>query len=154
MIDWLDEAAKGKRLDRYDNDRFGIPKKPIEKEASSQLQWREATTKFKAEMVLAEIFINLRLSLGESSARKLFDPYKTLQLLRKRGSHGERDSSKNEILLRLYDRLAENSPRICGVPRMMAVALHRDQPGLYGNSAEAIEKQIRRLVKARTNKQI
>jgi hypothetical protein len=130
-------------------DRFGLPIPPSGPETANARRWRKAIARRKAELVLAELFIKLKRNLGEAEAREFFDRYSTPRRL---GHRGPSDHKLDARLLDLYDELAERGGDKASLPRLIAQHFHCTSAGQFGNSAEAIEKKIRRLLKVREKK--
>jgi hypothetical protein len=95
--------------------------------------------------VLGQLFSELKQRLGLSEARRLFDPFATP---RQSKTRGRSKPVRDRRLLDFYDAFAERRDAE-SAPRLLAAFLHESNPGEFGNSAEAIEKHVRRLVKVR-----
>jgi hypothetical protein len=130
-------------------DRFGLPIPPSGPETAEARRWRKAIARRQAELVMAELFIKLKANLGEAEAREFFDRFSTPQ---RPGHRGPSDHKLNDRLLDLYDLLLEKTDDRPSLPRLIGQQLHCTSPGQFGNSPDAIEKRIRRLVKAREKK--
>jgi hypothetical protein len=130
-------------------DRFGLPIPPSGPETANARRWRKAIARREAEMVLAELFSKLKRNLGEAEAREFFDRYSTP---RRPGRRGPSDYKLDARLLDLYDVLAETTDDKASIPRLIGQQLHHTSPRQFGNSPDAIEKRIRRLLKAREKK--
>lgn len=137
---WLKGASN-----EWERDVFGLPVRP-QTETPAQRLIREAETRRVAEMLLGQIFGRLKNCLSVAEAAKLFHPLATTQPKRKRGEHGERNPEINKELLAIYDWSAEHSNDLSALPRSLANDLYKTFDRKFGNSAEAIEKQLRRLL--------
>lgn len=62
------------------------------------------------------------------------------------------DREKNEELLAIYDRELLLTDDVRPLPRRIAKHLDEGNPGHYGSSSPAIEKQLRRLINNRNKK--
>ena len=122
---------------------FGLPTAKDGGTARERAEIR-ATTISKGEMFLGALFRHLSTVLGQRKARELFAPFAP------KPSRGKRiDPDRDAHLFLVHDLLCEQIPDRAAVPRIAAIGLHAAAPGKYGNSAAAIEKQIRRLANER-----
>jgi hypothetical protein len=128
-------------------DRFGLPVPPSGPETARARLWRQAIARRDGELVLRELFCKLKINLGEVEARRLFD--RCSKLPRKRQHRGVSDPARDAKLLDMYDLAAEATDNKASVPRLIAERLHGSDTGKFGNSVDAIEKHLRRLLKAR-----
>ena len=128
-------------------DRFGLPVPPSGSETASARLWRQAIARREGELVLRELFYKLKINLGEVEARWLFDH--CTKVPRRRQHRGVSNPARDAKLLDMYDLAAEATDNNASVPRRVAERLNDSEPGQFGNSAPAIEKHLRRLVKSR-----
>ena len=122
--------------------RFGLPPLPTEPETATARLKRRALVRRNAELVLSALFGRLRAHLGEEEARRLFEPPP-------RNGRGVSDPERDRELLDQYDLVA-------GTQRaafLVAARCHAAEPQRFGNSPEAIEKHIRRLVDKREERE-
>jgi hypothetical protein len=132
---------------RYSRDRLGLPVPPSTPETASARLWRQEIARREGELVLRELFHNLKINLGEAEARRLFDHCSKPQ--RRRQSRGVSDPVRDAKLLDMYDLAAEATDNRASMPRRTAERLYGSGPGKFGSSVDAIEKHLRRLLKAR-----
>ena len=88
--------------------------------------------------------------LGDEEARKMFDGF--LSKARRMGRPGgSSDPSRDEVMLEVYDALAAGATEAEreALPRTLGELLEPE----FGNSAEAREKHIRRLLRWRARRQ-
>jgi hypothetical protein len=88
--------------------------------------------------------------LGEDEAKALF----LTTASKGRGKRGKGRSlapNRDAFLLREYDLVRKGMApaAVARLPRILAGLFHRVRPGLYGASAEAIARHIRRLLTVR-----
>jgi hypothetical protein len=140
------EARKLAQESRWDRDEFGIPLKPKGEESARDRLLREAKTLEAAHINLSAIYRRLQEELGGGKdgvrkARRCFDYFASQKPKYAKGQHGSNDQL-NERLLEIYDeyRMA---------PSDLGKAVHSALPRKFGNSAEAIEKKVYRLLKER-----
>jgi Arc/MetJ-type ribon-helix-helix transcriptional regulator len=107
---------------------------------------RQALVRHQAEILTGRLFAFLKAQLGESEARRFFDPFSTRRRAKTRGA---RNPAQDAKILTMYDNAAEGAADKATVPAQLAKRLHEAEHGKYGNSAGAIEKHIRRLLKQR-----
>jgi len=133
----------------WKRDEFGLPLKPEGEESAQACIRREAETRRVAEMHLALIFRKLHEALGGAKvgvekARRCFDPFASKKRKYAKGQHGANDPI-NERLLEIYD--------VSGMsPADLGKRLADQRRGEFGNSPEAIEKKLRRLLNQREPK--
>jgi len=108
-----------------------------------------------AQKTLRELFDDAAARLGEAEARRLF----IAATKRGRGVHGKRRKGllpdRDRILLAFYDIEAERqAPQDRGtIPRLLAERLHAsNRRGQFGPTAEAIQRHLRRLLKAQAER--
>ncbi len=128
-------------------DRFGLPVPPSGRETARTRIWRQAIARRDGELVLRELFHNLKINLGEVEARRLFDHCSKLP--RRRRHRGVSDPTRDAKLLDMYDLAAEATDNKASTPRLVAERLDGSEPGKFGSSSSAIEKRLRRLLKTR-----
>jgi hypothetical protein len=119
--------------------RFGLPPLPTEPETATAQLKRQARVRRNAELVLTALFGALRAHLGEEGARRLFE-------LPPRNARGVSDPERDRELLDRYDNLGE-------APSVVATRCYAEDPRRFGNSPEAIEKHIRRMVDKREQRE-
>jgi hypothetical protein len=119
--------------------RFGLPPLPTEPETAMARLKRQARVHRNAELVLTALFGALRAHLGEEEARRLFEPPP-------RNGRGVSDAERDRELLDRYDVLGVT-------PSALAEICYAEDPRRFGNSPEAIEKHIRRLVDKREKRE-
>jgi hypothetical protein len=107
---------------------------------------RQAFVRHQGEILAGRLFAFLQAHLGDSGARRLFARFSTRRTSRGRGAS---NPMQDEELLDMYDAAAEETANQASVPAQLAARLDESEPGGYGNSAEAIAKRIRRLLKKR-----
>jgi predicted RNA-binding Zn ribbon-like protein len=90
---------------------------------------------------LGQLFGDLKTRIGLSASQRLFDTFASTRVPSK-------SDDRNKRLLDLFDLIAEQTGEPTA-PRKIATFLDQSTPGKFGNSVAAIEKQIRRLVRAR-----
>ena len=124
-------------------DRFGFPER-TENETLSRRRWRKAVVRTTAPQVLHELLYRIREHLGAAEAKRLFA--EVLQVANRH--HGS---------VRDHDLLAEHDSAVRrggGAVSLKALAFEiystSQRAGKpIGNSADAIEKHLRRLLKER-----
>jgi hypothetical protein len=141
MTDWW-----RKRVGEWERDEFGLPLKSKGEENAGSRLLGEAEMRAVAGIHLALIFRKLHEGLGGGKdgvkkARRCFDHFASKKHQYRKGQHGANDLI-NERLLDIYD--ASNMS-----PSAIGNGLHTERPGVFGNSAEAIEKKLRRLLEQR-----
>jgi hypothetical protein len=120
--------------DSDSKDRFGIPKR-----APSLLERRQRAEAIKN--VARELFQTVVRHFGARTARHLFR-----EIAKAPPSGKQPDEKKHRELLRIYDReLARGEHPKKSLPRIIASDLGPE----FGNSPEAREKTIRRVLKER-----
>ena len=125
-------------------DRNGLPVlRPLE-ETTEEREARENIARRAGKTVLEEIFYILSENLGPIAAKNMFVTASKLPPHRRKGTA---DSIVEAALLAALDHEAHlldgKKPSI----RALALRLHASSHGELGNSAEAIEKHIRRLLR-------
>jgi hypothetical protein len=107
-------------------------------------RWLEAASEF-----LRGLFKDAKLRVGEDEARRLF----VRATKRRRGEHGRqqvgRSPTRDADLLYAYDeaiRHAQTDRERRATPRHLAGRLAAESGPRYGNSAQAIERHLRRLL--------
>jgi hypothetical protein len=106
-----------------------------------------------AEQAMNQLFRYAVALFGESEARRMW----TGTAKNRRGApKGSRDPGRDRSLLELYDRgirgCATKAAR-ARLPGQIGKSLYAEAPARYGNSPEAISKQVRRLVHERHKQQ-
>jgi hypothetical protein len=104
---------------------------------------------------LSAVYEHAVFILGEDEAKALF----VRTVTKKRGERGpgrQLAANRDAILLQEYGRYRRvvvrarlSSRTAARIPRLVAEDLHRACPGRFGSTPEAIEKQIRRLLRKR-----
>ena len=104
-----------------------------------------------AELILGQLFAWLKTNIGVEDAWRNFNDWTERARPHSLAGHrGPSDHRHNSYLLGVYDQLAEESNGEGGaLPRFIGEKVHRDTPGKYGNSVDAIAKRIRRLLAER-----
>ena len=93
-------------------------------------------------------FDYLEQVMGPDLARKAW----RLIQAQKRGPKGPRQTKENSLLLKIYDHLNAYTPEhMQGAKRRIAAIADNLYPRKYGNSAAAIQKQLTRLLKKRSD---
>ena len=133
-----------------------------------ELPWLTLLGASKEEKALSEslpefvrnVYGHAVLLLGEHEAKTLF----MRTVTKKRGGRGRGRnlaSNRDAVLLEEYDRVRravekhKHQPRILGrIPRLLASRLHAVRPGLYGVTAQAIERRLRQLLREREQRRI
>jgi hypothetical protein len=146
-----------------DRNRFGLPVSPADHETAQARAYRKAETRWHGELALNELFSRLANNLGKAEAARLFEDCITRFVGdRKRSSS---NPARDDFFLQAYEAgvrsAGSDEKALAEVPRKTAKRLYRLQqeemshvcPGAYGNSVEAIEKQIRRLLKEQAKTQ-
>ena len=112
---------------------------------------RQAGSRRTAKLQLARLFLQWKTILGVEETWRIFNTFTEASRPKSLGSgRGVSDYRKDQRLLGFYDQHVERAPNATpSVPRLLAESLNKSQPGLYGNSADAIEKRVRRLLKVR-----
>ncbi len=126
-------------------DRFGLPL------VVSLLDSEETKTGSKAdvEALATALFSAAVRVLGEDEARAVWKAAST----KPKGPKGSRHPRHDRLLLRAYDAAVRDAGGSEGAaPARVAAVLHLRLPGIYGNSAAAIERHVRRLVKERESR--
>ncbi len=125
-------------------DEFGLPQLMRMHQTKEEIRGRQERARTQGKKILNHVFRNLMFNLGPVEARQIFKEISRLPPHRRRGSA---NIARNEILLSEYRRLANTTANPSTIPRLIAEKIHREAPGQFGNSATAIEKQIRRLIR-------
>ena len=92
------------------------------------------------------LFEKLKSILGSKKAKQIFTNV-AKSARRRTGPRGPRNPAHDRVLLNLYDRMTGRR----SIQRL-AKSLDERCPGLYGNSAAAIDKKLRRLLRKRDQK--
>ena len=131
-------------------DQFDLPQTSLlsgesseEREARLRLVRRQAFRFYSA----------VRDQLGEQETKTLFRGF---WKRREGGQRGSRKPERDEALLKEYDerlRMAASQDERSRLPAEIAREADARSPGVFGNSAGAIEKQIRRLLVRRSRRQ-
>jgi hypothetical protein len=131
---------------------FDFPPRPQEGEAESVTAAGKEAARCQGELICEMLFILLAEYLGESEARQLM--VARIEKLAKK-KRVARKPSHDDLLLRAHaDVLTEVKAvggKLGSAPRKAAERIIAQNPGRFTNSA-AIEKRLRRLLKARRDK--
>jgi len=119
-----------------------IPLPPFDLEGETETARRERIAAIEA--LVPRIFRIVAIDLGDEKARQLFAAAIRLK------SGRPPSTETNAELLKIYDdELAKSSEEPSSIPGKLAERLHGEELGKFGLSPDAIEKQIRRLLKKR-----
>ena len=128
-----------------------LPQVNVSMETAKTRLFREAKARQTAELILGQLFSWLKTNVGVEDAWRNFNSW--TERARPQSLVGHRGPSHHQhqrYLLGVYDQLAEIANGKTGpLPRLIATNLHDKKPGEYGNSVDAIAKNIRRLLKER-----
>jgi hypothetical protein len=140
MRDWSERPGN------WERDEFGLPIKPKVERARDRVL-REMETRGVAIINLSAIYRTLQERFGGGPdgarrARQCFDGFASKKPRYSKGQHGARDQKKNDRLLQLYDFWAGEGTTRLEIAEVM-YAKFGDE---LGASAEAIDKQLQRLL--------
>jgi hypothetical protein len=141
MRDWSERPGK------WERDEFGLPFKPKSEESAKERVLREMEMREVALFNLSAIYRTLQERFGRGpdgarKARQCFDGFASKKPRYSKGQHGARDQKKNDRLLQLYDFWAgEGKTRF-----ELAEVMYAKFGDELGASAEAIDKQLQRLL--------
>jgi hypothetical protein len=128
-----------------DRDEFGLPMLSLLTEVSETPEERAKRVKFVRRAAF-HFYRRIVEHLGEEKCAKLFANFGRRREGRQRGStNPERDG---ELLAR-HAHLVQQATSAAGraaAPRKAAEAVYRDRGARFGNSADALEKRLRRLL--------
>lgn len=141
-------------------DRFGLPIPPTNGESAHARARRKAEARWLGVQLLHLMFRSLANNLGNAEAARLFVECSKLARRRQRGSA---NPARDDFLLQVYEAevklVGSNSEALGQLPRKIGERLYQEQlrgsaarPITYGNSTDAIAKQIRQLIKEREKK--
>ena len=126
---------------------------PSSRQVGSQARGRErlrrARVRYDADILAWRLFGFLKAHLGTHEARRFFVHFTENLRLRLPKARGTSDPMRDAQLLDLYDLEFRSESRKASLPRRLAEKLDMSDRGKYGNSAPAIEKHLRRLLRER-----
>jgi hypothetical protein len=132
-------------------DDFGLPVPPSGPETARARALRKAETRRLGEIILGKLFSRLKSNLGLIEAAKLFEQYS--KLVRDRNK-APRNPAHDDFLLQVVEGQGAMTGDRESAPRLAAERLWAMDRSKYGNSVDAIEKHIRRLLKAPDDPQL
>ena len=125
---------------------FGLPIRPACRETYEARAWRKADARWRGEIILVKLFSRLKNNLGNSETARLFEA--CIKRCVGRGERVSRNPAHDDFLLQAFEGQAASTGDRESAPREAAEIIDSIYPGKHGNSATAIEKRIRRLLKA------
>jgi hypothetical protein len=129
------------------NERFELPIAPTFLDEATETAEQHQKRIKALRRTARRFFRALSNRLGDEETRKLFESFfrKRRKGRRPGTSNAERDSA---LLEEYYDRkrTISSEDELGALPRAIAREAHRRFPGRLGSSADAIEKQLRRLL--------
>jgi hypothetical protein len=138
-------------------DEFGLPLTSLLSEALEPADEREKRLRIVRRFAL-RAYRAVCLHLGEDGARQLFNSLASPAPVRRGRKRGSMDSRRDDELLARYNAAVSelaSEADVKSLPMRLAMILYdasrkSEAPGKLGNSAQAIEKHIRRLLDRRS----
>ena len=140
---------------------FEWPARPTGPETAGTTVERKAHARYQAEIIINNLFSALVSHLGRPEAVQLLKRYverfarrgelkRYVERFVGRGESRPRNPARDDFLLEVLERVTAISSDPASAPGKAAEWIWKEKGSTYGNSRDAIEKHIRRLVVKRS----